>query len=212
MQVRYLGHSCFEFINKNGQRIITDPYTGVGYELPLDLYADVLTLSHAHFDHNFVQAVKSKVVLNQAKTYNIDGIEVIGIESYHDPKLGTLRGKNIIYKIIVDGITLCHMGDIGEECSKQLVEQIGKVDVLLIPVGGTYTVDALGAKKYIDKIAPKTVIPMHYKPLDGALDIAGIQPFLELFKGQEIKKITSGLMEINANTSGIIYMERVNER
>ncbi len=209
MQIRYLGHSCFEFISKDGKRIITDPYTKVGYELPQGLYADVLTLSHAHFDHNYAQAVKSKVILTEAKNYLIDGIEVEGIECYHDPKMGALRGKNIIYKIIVDGISLCHMGDIGEECSLELVEKIGKVDVLLIPVGGTYTVDSLGAKKYIEKIKPKTVIPMHYKPLDGALDITGIQPFMDLFKDEPIKKVLDGVTEINFDTNGIIYMERV---
>ncbi len=209
MQIRYLGHSCFEFISKDGKRIITDPYTKVGYELPRGLYADVLTLSHAHFDHNYAQAVNSKAVITEAKNYLVDGVKIEGIESYHDPKMGALRGKNIIYKITVDGVTLCHMGDIGEECSIELAEKIGKVDVLLIPVGGTYTVDAFGAKYYIEKIKPKTVIPMHYKPLDGALDIADIQPFLDLFKDEPIKKVLDGVTEIDADTSGIIYIERV---
>ena len=209
MQIRYLGHSCFEFISKSGKRIITDPYTKVGYELPQGLYADVVTTSHAHFDHAYVQGVECETLVNQAKSYLVDGMEIVGIESYHDPEKGALRGKNIIYKFIVDGITLCHMGDIGEECSAALVERIGKVDVLLIPVGGTYTVDALGAKKYIDEIAPKAVIPMHYKPQDGALDITGIQPFLQLMKGQPIAKALNGITEIDTSTSGIIYMERV---
>ena len=98
MQVRYLGHACFEFTSNNGQKIITDPYTKVGYELPLGLFADVLTVSHAHFDHNFTQGVNAKAILNEAKAYHVDGIEVVGIDSYHDPKKGALSGKNIIYK------------------------------------------------------------------------------------------------------------------
>jgi L-ascorbate metabolism protein UlaG (beta-lactamase superfamily) len=209
MKVRYLGHSCFEITSKNGVKLITDPYTKVGYELPQGLSADVLTLSHAHFDHSFTQAVKSKVVLTEAKVYHLDGVEIVGVESYHDPKKGALRGKNVIYKITIDGVTFCHMGDIGEACSNELVEKIGKVDVLLIPVGGTYTVDAFGAKEYIDKICPKAVIPMHYKPQDGALDIMGIQPFLDWYKDEPIQKIVDGVMQIDENTSGIIYMERV---
>ena len=209
MKIRYLGHSCFEITGRNGVKLITDPYTKVGYELPQGLSADVLTLSHAHFDHSFMQAVKSKVVLAEAKVYHLDGVEIVGVESYHDPKKGALRGKNIIYKITIDGVTFCHMGDIGEACSKELVEKIGKVDVLLIPVGGTYTVDAFGAKEYIDKICPKAVIPMHYKPQDGALDIMGIQPFLDLYKDEPIQKIVGGVIQIDENTSGIIYMERV---
>ena len=209
MKIRYLGHSCFEFVSKEGIRVITDPYTKVGYELPNGLFADVLTLSHAHFDHNYAPAVKSKLTLTNAQKYLFDGIEIEGIDSYHDPKMGALRGGNIIFKINIDGITLCHMGDIGEECSANLVEKIGKVDVLLIPVGGTYTVDALGAKKYIEEIHPKAVIPMHYKPLDGALDIAGIQPFLDLYKEEPIQKALDGVFELDESTSGIIYMERV---
>lgn len=209
MTIRYLGHACFEFTSKDGIKIITDPYTQVGYELSDGLCADLLIISHAHFDHNYAQAVKCKVVLNEAKKYSFDGVEIEGIESYHDTEMGALRGKNIIYKIILDGITLCHMGDIGEECSDALVAQVGKVDVLLIPVGGTYTVDAKGAKAYIDKICPKAVIPMHYKPQDGALDIAGIQPFLDLFEDVSVKNVLDGVIKIDASTSGIIYMERV---
>ena len=208
MQIGYLGHSCFQLTAKNGVKIICDPYTKVGYELPKGLYADILTLSHAHFDHNYAKGVEYKVVVNEPKSYCIDGISIDGIECDHDPQKGVLRGKNIIYKITVDGFTVCHMGDIGEECSAELVTKIGKVDVLLIPVGGTYTIDALGAKKYIDAIAPKTVIPMHYKPKDGALDIAGIEPFLELVKGEQITRVSHRLIEIDENTNGIIYMER----
>ena len=212
MQIRYLGHSCFEITSKAGKSIITDPYTKVGYELPKGLYADVVTTSHAHFDHNYTQAIDCNLIINEAKSYCIDGIEIVGIESYHDTERGALRGKNIIYNITIDGIVLCHMGDIGEACSQALVEKIGKVDVLLIPVGGRYTVDALEAKEYIDKINPKVVIPMHYKPHDGALDIAEIQPFLDIFEGQVITMVVVGSTEIDANTSGIIYMERVNQR
>lgn len=212
MKIRYLGHSCFEFTTNDGTKIVTDPYTKVGYELPQGLFADVLCISHAHFDHSYAQAVKCKVIINQTGEYTLNGIKIIGIECDHDPQNGKLRGKNIIFKIIADGISVCHMGDIGEECSPKLVKKIGQVDVLLIPVGGTYTVDALGAKRYIEQINPKTVIPMHYKPLDGALDIAGIQPFLDLYKGKPIKRVLDGVTEISTPANEIIYMERVNER
>ena len=109
----------------------------------------------------------------------------------------------------IDDMTLCHMGDIGEECTQASVDRIGKVDVLLIPVGGTYTIDPIGAKKYIDAIAPKVVIPMHYKPQDGALDILGIQSFLQLYTKEEIRTVIDGVISIDASTSGIVYMERV---
>ena len=212
MQIRYLGHSCFEFTTKNGTKIISDPYTKVGYELPKGLCADVLTISHAHFDHNYVQGVNSDTIINQIGEYTLNDVKIVGIECDHDPEKGKLRGKNIIFKIIADGLTLCHMGDIGEECSPKLIEKIGAVDLLFIPVGGTYTIDAIGAIKYIQQINPKTVIPMHYKPSHGALDIAGIQTFLDLYKDKPLKKLLDGVAEINTPSNELFYMERVNER
>lgn len=209
MIIRYLGHSCFEITSKNGAKIITDPYTKVGYELPERLDADVVTCSHGHFDHNYVEAVNAKAILSKSGEYTIGGIDFRGVDSYHDPKMGALRGNNVIFLMKIDDMTLCHMGDIGEECTQALVDRIGKVDVLLIPVGGTYTIDPIGAKKYIDAIAPKVVIPMHYKPQDGALDILGIQSFLQLYTKEEIRTVIDGVISIDASTSGIVYMERV---
>ena len=208
MKIRYWGHSCFEFTNSCGVRLITDPYTGVGYELPDGLSAEIVTVSHGHFDHNFTQAVQTENVLNTTGAHCVQGIEIYGVESAHDPKHGALRGKNIIFKFVMDGLTVCHMGDIGEEVTDSLVEKIGKVDVLLIPVGGTYTIDAQGAKAYMDKLAPKTVIPMHYKPADGRLDITGIQPFLSII-GKTYASIPNGETQVNVNTQGVLYMERI---
>ena len=208
MKVRYLGHACFEITSKEGIKVITDPYTKVGYELPEGLTADILTVSHGHFDHNFTQGIEACYLVNEAKAYSLEGIEVYGVSAFHDPENGALRGKNIIYIMQMDGLSLCHMGDIGEECSETLAEKIGKVDVLFVPVGGTYTVDAVGAKKYIDKLQPKVVIPMHYKPKDGSLDIAPIHTFLDLYSSNDIQCIKDGILEINEQTRGIFYLER----
>ncbi len=209
MKIRYLGHSCFEITSGNGTKIITDPYDGVGYSMPKGLTADIVTVSHGHFDHNYIEGVSARFVLTETSAFSNENIEIVGVSSYHDSKEGKLRGENIIYKLTVDGITLCHMGDIGEECSMDLVKKIGKVDVLLIPVGGTYTIDGAGAEKYIRALSPKMVIPMHYKPLDGNLDIVGIQEFLRLFEKERIISIPDGIVEINEQTTGILYMERV---
>lgn len=209
MKIRYFGHSCFEFTTESGAKVITDPYTNVGYELPAGLTSDVLTISHSHFDHNYAQAIDCEMVFADAGQKVFQGMEFFGIDSYHDPKKGALRGKNIIFKIKMDGITVCHMGDIGEACAKDMVKKIGEIDVLLIPVGGTYTVDALGAKKYADDLKPKVIIPMHYKPDDGVLDIDGIETFLNLYPAQQVKCVEDGVAELNQKTSGIIYMKRV---
>ena len=213
MKIRYLGHSCFQLIAEDGTCILTDPYTNVGYELPKGLWADVVTVSHGHFDHNCVQAVQSGAVIAKTGEYRYKNVKIVGIDSWHDEKQGTLRGGNIIYKIKIDGITVCHLGDLGEPCSAELIEKIGSVDVLLLPVGGTYTVDAEEAKAYADAIAPKKIIPMHYKPMDGTIDITAATPFLALYNEDEIARVPSGETAITSETIGdgkqIIYMERV---
>ena len=206
MKVKYLGHSCFEFTDKNGVVLITDPYTRVGYELPNGLRADIVTVSHGHFDHNFTQGIQVERVVNTSSPCAYKGVEICGVESYHDEKAGALRGQNVIFKFAMDGLTVCHMGDIGEKVSKELAERIGKVDVLLIPVGGTYTVDAFGAKAYVDIISPNVVIPMHFKTADGTIDITGVQPFLSLCeKGYST---VNEEVEITAETRGVLYMEK----
>ncbi len=211
MKIRYLGHSCFEITAKNGLKIVTDPYQKVGYELPKGLQADIVTVSHGHFDHAFLDGVKAPIYLTSTARYQRNGVEIYGVSSYHDEKKGALRGENIVFIIKVDGVTLCHMGDIGEPCTPTLIEAIGEVDALFVPVGGTYTVDGCGAKAYADGIAPKTVIPMHYRPKDGSLDIAGINPFLALFEREDIVTAENGEIELNETTTGVIYMQRVKE-
>lgn len=208
MKIEYCGHSCFVLASKDGKKIMTDPYTRVGYELPANLAVDTITISHRHFDHNYTKAVACNKMIDGAGNQTSD---IYGIECYHDPEQGRLRGKNIIYKINIDGIVVCHLGDLGEEYSSTLLDKIGNVDVLLIPVGGRYTIDAVQAKEYVDKINPKTVIPMHYKPSDGILDIDGIDRFLSLFDSADIETVESGETEfcLDKPRKRVIYMERV---
>ena len=208
MEIRYYGHSCFSLIDKDGKQIITDPYTKVGYELPQGLFADIVTASHEHFDHKYLDNIQYSCLIDQPGQQKIN---IVGIESFHDPEQGALRGKNIIYKITVDGIVFCHLGDLGEALSDEIVEKIGKVDVLLIPVGGTYTIDAKQAKEYVNALSPKTVIPMHYRSLDGALDIAPADEFLKFFSEGEIERISNCITSYDLQTDRkrILYMERV---
>ena len=213
MIIRYLGHSCFQLIANDGTCVVTDPYTKVGYELPSRLWADVVTVSHGHFDHNYTQGLASGVIISQSGRYHFKNLKITGINSWHDEKQGALRGANVIFKIKMDNITICHLGDLGEPCSDELLQQIGEVDVLLLPDGGTYTVDAVGAKAYADGIASKKIIPMHYRPTDGKLDIATAEPFLSLYNENETLKVLSGEFSLDEkDLSGgakIIYMERV---
>lgn len=187
MKIEYFGHSCFKITFASGISVLTDPYTGVGYELPTGLRADFVTVSHGHFDHNFVDGLAyAGEVLQTVGEYTRKDVRFIALQSNHDEKGGTLRGKNLVFIVEADGKRLCHLGDVGESCTPSFVEKIGKVDVLFIPVGGKYTIDAREAKCYVDAIGAKTVVLMHYKPQDGTIDIATEAPFLSLVDGYAV--------------------------
>ena len=137
MKITWLGHSSFLLEESTGTKIVTDPYHSyVGYEMP-DVDADIVTVSHAHNDHCCVSRVGGDpTVLNRVGAYEIGGVHILAQRSYHDDKKGSLRGENIIFKYRMDGVDVCHMGDIGEECNAILVESLMPVNVLLVPVGG----------------------------------------------------------------------------
>ncbi|MBS5023137.1 MAG: MBL fold metallo-hydrolase, partial [Firmicutes bacterium] len=171
-------------------------------------------VSHSHFDHNHVKAIGGHPrVLDKEGFYELPGVEITGIKSYHDNQGGRQRGENIIYKFRMDGLEVCHLGDLGEECSSELLEMILPVNILLIPVGGTYTVDAELAKEYVDRIMPEIVIPMHYKTRSLNLDLDKADAFLDLFDDEETE--ISGLdtlefsrEDLTEEKTKIILMER----
>lgn len=214
MKITYLGHSCFYIEAKDGTKLVTDPYTRVGYELPNGLTADVVLVSHGHFDHAYLKAIGgTPTVLSEAGDYRVKGISVKGTDTWHDPKQGTLRGKNVVFQFTVDGITFCHFGDLGEEYSDKTAKAVSGTDVWLIPVGGTYTIDASQAKEYAEKLAPKLVIPMHYRPADGGLDIAPIGDFLSKINPEKVVACPEGeyiltVDKVDDLAGKILYMER----
>lgn len=180
MKIKYIGHSCFLIETDKGVRIVLDPFDGIGYRMPR-LHADVVCCTHGHFDHAYTAGVEGfRTLITAAGEYDCGGVKIVGIPSFHDDKRGALRGKNVIYRIEADGVCVCHMGDIGQRPEPSLLASIGRPDVLMLPVGGTYTVDAAGAFAYVREIGPKTVIPMHYKTADSTLDIAPVDAFLAL--------------------------------
>lgn len=188
MKIRYLGHSCFLLTESTGTSIVTDPYGAVGFDLP-SVSADVVTVSHDHYDHNNVKAVKGNpVVIREEGNYEIGGVGITAIKSWHDNSNGSERGENLIFKFRMDGLEICHLGDLGEECSSSLIEMLLPVHVLLVPVGGTYTLDAEQAKEYVDRIMPSIVIPMHYKTKGLNLDIDKVSEFSDLFDDSEVEE------------------------
>lgn len=169
MEVSFIGHSCFKIKGKNAT-IVFDPYSPekVGFKLP-KLEADVVCVSHSHEDHNNISGVKGVeegktpfVVLGPGE-YDVKGIHVRGIKTFHDDKEGKERGINTLYYCEIDGFFVLHLGDLGHELSKEILEEFDRVDVLLIPVGGVYTIDAEKAVDIISEIEPSYVIPMHYQ-------------------------------------------------
>jgi L-ascorbate metabolism protein UlaG (beta-lactamase superfamily) len=187
LQIRWHGHSCFEITND--LTLVTDPHDGKSIGIPAPTVSgDIILVSHDHYDHNSVKSVDkegSKVVTDGRKR-NISNIEIYGVGSFHDEAQGAKRGNNIMYKFTVDGIKFCHLGDLGHDLEDDAVNEIGEVDILFIPIGGTFTVDDKQAWKVINKIKPRIIVPMHYKIGGLSLPIAGIDPFLEQSKHKVI--------------------------
>jgi len=199
MKLKWLGHSCFLITSETGLKIITDPYStggGMNYS-PVNEAADIVTVSHNHRDHNNVAAVPGKPeVITGSGTKTAKGIQFKGIASHHDKSMGKERGANTIFCFTVDGIKLCHLGDLGHELSQEEIAQIGNVDVLFIPIGGSYTIDAKVASKVIDDLKPKVVAPMHYKTPKCDFPITGVADFLADKKN--VKNLNSSEIELKA--------------
>lgn len=197
MKIQWLGHSCFKLTESTGTTVVTDPYSDVGYTLPC-VTADAVTISHNHYDHNNSTAVSGNpIVFTKPGVFDLKGVRITGIASHHDPEEGKLRGKNIIFKYRMDGLDICHMGDIGHECTPQLLESILPVNVLLIPVGGTYTIDCDQAKEYVDLLMPEIVIPMHYKTKSLTLDIDRPEAFLRSFDEDAVTVSEESYIELD---------------
>ncbi len=182
MKVKWLGHSCFLITSKDGIRIITDPYAvggGINYS-PIKETADIVVVSHEHGDHNNISAVRGKPeVVNGSGVTIPRGIQFRGVATYHDTRKGKERGTNTVFCFTVDDIKLCHLGDLGHVLTQEQVEEIGAVDMLFIPVGGFFTIDAADASQICDQLAPKVIIPMHFETSKCSYPIASVEDFIK---------------------------------
>lgn len=163
MEITWYGHACFRLRDRLAT-VITDPYdNSIGYTLP-KVRADIVTVSHDHPDHNYVEGVKGEPkVINGPGEYEIRGIFITGIATFHDRKGGTVRGRNTVFLFDFEGLTVCHLGDLGHVPTQSQVEALSDIDVLLIPVGAVSTINAAQAAEVISLLEPRLVIPMHYK-------------------------------------------------
>lgn len=193
MEITFLGHSSFKIKTKTAT-LVTDPYNSesVGLIYP-KTEADIVTISHEHKDHNDISKIdKAPFIINGAGEYEIKDVLIYGIPAYHDSQEGKERGKITVYTIEAEGLRLCHLGDLGHKLTPKQLEQVNGVDVLFIPVGGVYTIDAKGALEVVSQIEPKIVIPMHYqeKGLNPAIfeKLAPVDDFLKQV-GEEVAPV-----------------------
>lgn len=186
MDINWLGHSCFKI--KGAQTtVITDPYSpDLGYSLGQPT-ARIVTVSHQHSGHAYYQGIggEPKVVAGPGE-YDIGGVLIIGIATFHDGEEGRKQGKNTVYLIEVDEISICHLGDLGHVLTSEQVEAIGNVDVLLLPVGGVFTINAPMAVEVVRQLEPKIVLPMHYKTV--ALN-RELEPVSRLLKEMGVEEV-----------------------
>ena len=182
MKVKWLGHASFMITSDTGTRIITDPYTPGDFGLDygeIKESADIVTVSHDHADHNNVATVggNPEVVRGTAEAKMV---KFTGIPTYHDEADGSQRGNNVIFCFEVDGVKVCHLGDLGHSLTGSQVAEIGGVDILLVPVGGTFTIDSKVATEVCGKLTPRVIIPMHYQnERCSSFPVAGVDEFLQ---------------------------------
>jgi L-ascorbate metabolism protein UlaG (beta-lactamase superfamily) len=179
MEITWLGHSCFKLKGKQAT-VITDPFSpAIGYTLG-KVAADIVTVSHPHPGHSYVQGIADEPrILKSPGEYESGGVLTVGVHTFHDNEKGAQRGKNTAFVIDVDDVMICHLGDLGHVLTAEQVAEIDGVDVLLIPVGGVSTIDAVQAAQIVRQLEPKIVIPMHYKTEAEKKDLETADRFLK---------------------------------
>jgi len=179
MDITWLGHSCFR-IRGSHATVITDPYSpNLGYSLGKPS-AHIVTLSHQHPGHSYVQGISGKPrQIAGPGEYEIRGVLVIGVATFHDTEKGRKRGRNTVYLMEVDEVSVCHLGDLGHVLTAEQVEEIDNVDVLLLPVGGVSTINAPMAAEVVRRLEPKVVVPMHYKTQAISRELGSVERFLK---------------------------------
>lgn len=180
MHIYWYGQSCFK-IQTNDTIIFTDPYHKESGLTPPRTKSNIVTISHAHEDHNNIEAVADSdtLVIKDPGEYEARGIEITGIASCHDNQKGKKLGANIIFIFQAEDMRLCHLGDLGETLNSEQLEKINGIDILLIPVGENYTISVKEASKLISEIEPRIVIPMHYKIKGLKYKLSGIEKFCD---------------------------------
>ena len=204
MKIKWYGHAAFKIITDKGVKIIIDPYQSgaIGGALSygkISEEADIVLTSHDHDDHNYTKDIKGTFTqIKKPGPHNVKDVIIKAVPTHHDPSKGKERGDNLVFLIETDGLRLAHMGDLGHKLEKGTLEEIGKVDIVLLPVGGFYTIDASEATRVMNDLKPSIVIPMHYKTKKCNFPIASVDEFIAGKKG--VKKTNTSEIEISKST------------
>ncbi|MGM0603892.1 MAG: MBL fold metallo-hydrolase [Bacillota bacterium] len=197
MRIKWWGHSCF-LIENDGIKIITDPYDETLPYKKVDDKPDIVTVSHQHFDHNAVDRIDGNFkIVDSYEGYKDEKIEIKAVKTFHDDNEGEDRGKNLVFLIKFADKTVCHIGDLGHPLSESDLEKLKISDILLIPVGGYYTIDADLAYEITKKIDPEIVIPMHYKTEELDFPITGLEYFTNKFNKEDIQLINGAEFKLS---------------
>lgn len=177
MEITWYGRACFRLRGRDAT-VITDPSPPSTGFVAGKHDVDLLTISHAHADHSYVRSIKAGLTLTRPGEYEFHDLLVTGVRTFHDGSGGSERGENIVFAVEVDGVHVCHLGDLGHLLTEEQMAEIGPVDVLLVPVGGNFTLPPAEAVEVVAQISPKLVIPMHYAVDGGSTDLQGPEKFL----------------------------------
>lgn len=208
MKLEWIGHACFRLTAEDGTVVITDPYDeSVGIEM-LPLEADLVTMSHEHHDHNETRMLVGRShIARGTQAASVGSVTARAVGSYHDDEGGLRRGPNAIRIFDIDGLKVVHMGDQGCMPDDDVLAAIADADVMMIPAGGTYTVDAQGAKAIVERTRPKCVIPMHVKTKHCPYPIAPVTPFLASMGAQDAQPVREAVFAKERGPQGVLLMQ-----
>lgn len=208
MKLEWIGHACFRMTAGDGTVVITDPYDdSVGIEQP-ELRADLITMSHEHHDHNCMERIAgSPVIARGLEEAAVGSVKTQAVGSFHDGERGAKRGPNAVRIFLIDGLKVVHMGDQGCMPDERVFSAIQGADVMMIPTGGTYTVDAQGAREIIQRAKPKCVVPMHVKTRRCGYPIAPVTEFLRAMGAEGAQPVTQAEIVPGNVPEGVLLMQ-----
>lgn len=204
MEIKWFGHSCFLLTGESGVKILMDPMgPGTGYQLdPVE--ADAVTASHAHSDHNYFEiATGNPLKIVDEGPYSVKDAIITGVPTYHDSVLGAKRGSNMIYVVEIEGMRIVHLGDLGHVLDEETIAKLSPVDVLLVPIGGYYTISAAQALEVANQLKPNVLIPMHYRTIDCVnKELSGLMPFLNAARNCSIHRLRQSEATLTKDSLG----------